>query len=67
MHAVARDLDETLSFADRARFPTHGLIVIGCKDEQPTPKLFLNKEIADGAALEAAVRDAIRICGAAFV
>jgi hypothetical protein len=66
-HTVARDLDEAMAFADRARFPTHGLIVIGCKDEQPTPKLFLNKEIADGAALEAAVREAIRICGAAFV
>lgn len=65
--AVARDLDEAMSFADRARFPTHGLIVIGCKAEPPAPALFLNKEIVNGAALEAVAKDAIRICGAAFV
>jgi hypothetical protein len=66
-HAVARDLDEALAFAERAMFPEHGLIVMGCKDEKPAPELLLNKEIADPAALEAAVRNAFRICGAAFV
>jgi hypothetical protein len=66
-HAVARDLGEALAFAERAMFPEHGLIVMGCKDEKPAPELLLDKEIADRAALEAVVRTAFRICGAAFV
>jgi len=66
-HAVARDRNEAFAFAKLARFPEHGLIVMGCKDEQPAPDLMLNKEVTNAMALEAAVRDAVRICGAAFV
>jgi hypothetical protein len=66
-HAIARDLDEAFAFAQRARFPEHGLIVMGCSDEQPAPDLLLNKDVTDAAALEAAVRECVRFCGAAFV
>jgi hypothetical protein len=66
-HAIAHDRNEAFAFAQLAKFPEHGLIVMGCKDEQPAPDLMLNKNITDAAALEAAVRDAVRICGAAFV
>jgi hypothetical protein len=66
-HAIAHDLDEAFAFAQRARFPEHGLVVMGCRDEQPAPDLLLNKDVTDTAALEAAVRDAVRLYGAAFV
>lgn len=66
-HTVARDREAAFAFAKRARFPEHGLIVMGCRDEQPAPDLLLKKEIADANALEAAVQDAVRLCGAAFV
>jgi len=66
-HAVARDFAAALAFAQRARFPGHGLIVIGWRDEQPAPDIFLKKDIADANALEAAVAGAVERCGAAFV
>ena len=66
-HAVACDLAAAFAFARRARFPEHGLIVMGCKDAQPAPALMLDKDIPDEAALEAAVQKALKICGAAFV
>ncbi len=66
-HTVARDPEAAFAFAKRARFPKHGLIVMGCRDEQPTPDLLLKKDITDANALEAAVQDAVRLCGAAFV
>jgi hypothetical protein len=66
-HAAVRDFEAAFAFAQRARFPEHGLIVMGCRDELPAPDLLLNKDIPDVAALEAAVQDAVRLCGAAFV
>lgn len=66
-HAVVRDFEAALAFAKRARFPEHGLIVMGCRDEQPAPDLLLKKDVTDSSALEAAVHDAVRRCGAAFV
>ncbi len=66
-HAVARDIEAAFTFAERARFPEHGLIVMGCRDEQPAPELMLNKDVTDTGALETAVREAVRRCGAAFV
>jgi len=66
-HAVACDLEAAFAFAQRARFPEHGLVVMGCKDMQPAPALMLDKDILDAAALEAAVQKALKICGAAFV
>ncbi len=66
-YIVAKDREAAFAFAQRARFPEHGLIVMGCRDEQPAPDLLLNKEITEAAALEAAVQEARRRCGAAFV
>ncbi len=66
-HIVARDRDSAFAFAQRIGFPEHGLIVMGCRDEQPAPDLLLNKEITQAAALEAAVQEVLRRCGAAFV
>jgi hypothetical protein len=66
-HAVAHDRNDAFAFAQRAGFPEHGLIVIACKGDQPAPDFMLNKDVTDAAALEAAVGDAIRLCGAAFV
>ena len=36
-----------MAFAERARFPEHGLIVMGCMDETPAPGLALIKDIGD--------------------
>lgn len=66
-HVVARDREAAFAFAQRVRFPEHGLIVMGCRDELPAPDLLLNKDIPDVAALEGAVQEAFRLCGAAFV
>ena len=66
-HAVVRDREAAFAFAQRVRFPEHGLIVMGCRDEQPAPDLLLTKDILDLTALETAVQPAIRLCGAAFV
>ena len=66
-HTVARDRETAFAFAKRVRFPEHGLIVMGCRDELPAPDLLLNKDITDAAALEMAVQNAIRLYGAAFV
>jgi hypothetical protein len=66
-HAVVRDLEAAFVFAQRVRFPEHGLIVMGSRDEQPAPELMLDKDVTGAAELEIAVRNAIRICGAAFV
>jgi hypothetical protein len=64
---VARDLESAFAFAQYVGFPEHGLIVMGCRDERPAPDLMLNKDVTDATALEGAVREALRICGAAFV
>lgn len=64
---VARDLESAFAFAQCVGFPEHGLIVMGCRDERPAPDLMLNKDVTDANALEGAVREALGICGAAFV
>lgn len=40
---------------------------MGCTHEHPAPDLMLIKDVTDAVALEAAVRDAVRLCGAIFV
>lgn len=64
---VARDFDEAAAFAERARFPEHGLVVMGCRGDQRAPELLLRKDVTNHEALESSVRDAFRRCGAAFV
>ncbi len=65
--AVVRSTDCALAFAERAGFPEHGLIVMGCREEKPAPERALNKDVASAAQLEAAVEQAIGLCGSAFV
>ena len=48
-HAVVSNVDSAMEFAERAKFPDHGLIVIGCVDNQPAPDQALFKAITDRA------------------
>jgi hypothetical protein len=66
-HAVISHVDSAMEFAERAKFPDHGLIVIGCVDNQPAPDQALIKDITDRESLEAAVGEVVNKCGAAFV
>lgn len=66
-HAIVSDIEGAIAFAERSKFPEHGLIVMGCVDEKPAPGLALVKEVGDGVALEKAVAKVIAQCGAAFV
>jgi hypothetical protein len=66
-HVVAASVEEAIEFGNRIGFPTHGLIVVGCEVGQPAPHLFLNKEAVNKIELEGTVREAIAMCGAAFV
>ena len=34
-HAVVSDMEAATAFAERSKFPEHGLIVMGCVDEKP--------------------------------
>ncbi|NGX94337.1 MAG: hypothetical protein G4V63_03575 [Candidatus Afipia apatlaquensis] len=66
-HTVVTDLTGASVFAERARFPGHGVIVMGCVDQQPTPARALIKDIDDWAELQRAIEGVIALCGAAFV
>jgi hypothetical protein len=67
LHAVVSTVDSALEFAQRAKFPDHGLIVIGCVDHQPAHDRALIKDITDRASLAAAVSEVVDKCGTAFV
>lgn len=66
-HAIVSNVAAAVEFAERVRFPDHGLIVMGCVDDQPAHHQALIKDIADRASLEAAVSEVVKKCGAAFV
>lgn len=66
-HTVVTDLVGASAFAERVRFPGHGVIVMGYVDQQPTPGRALIKDIDDWAELQRAIDEVIAICGAAFV
>ena len=66
-HAIVRDFDEAIAFAERVRFPEHGLIIMGCRDDQPAPEILLRKDVTNRDALASAVREACSSCGGAFV
>lgn len=66
-HAVVTDMDAALAFGDRARFPAHGMIVMGVADGEPAPGRALIKDIQTPEDLGNAVNNVIEICGAAFV
>ena len=66
-HAVVSDMAAAFSFAERVQFPAHGLIVMGCVDEQPAPDRALIKNTCDLVDLGRAVEQVIRICGVAYI
>lgn len=66
-HVVAREMGAVCSFANRVGFPEHGLLVLGCRNNQPAPDLFIDKAVTDQDLLEAAVQKAFSMCGTAFV
>jgi hypothetical protein len=66
-HAVVSDMDAAVAYAERSKFPEHGLIVMGCVEDKPSPGLALFKDVVDHAALEDAVGQVVAKCGAAFV
>lgn len=66
-HAVVSDMESAGAFAERSKFPEHGLIVMGCVDEKPAPGIALFKDVVDGVDLERAVGQVLAKCGAAFV
>lgn len=66
-HQVVPDVDAAFAFAERAGFPGHGLIVIGCVDGQPVPACALIKDVTDAPALQAAVRKTLAVCGSALI
>lgn len=66
-HAVVSDMEAATAFAERSKFPEHGLIVMGCVDEKPAPGLALFKDVVDHACLERSVGQVVAKCGAAFI
>jgi len=66
-HAIVADGAGAVAFANSARFPGHGLIVMGCVDQQPAPARALIKDIGDWDTLQQAIEQVITTCGAAFV
>ena len=66
-HTVVSNVGSAVEFAERIKFPDHGLIVIGYVDNQPAPAKALIKDITDRANLEAAVGAVVNKCGAAFL
>jgi len=66
-HAVVADVTTALTFAERAGFPGHGVIVMGCRDGQPRHDLGLIKDIDTRDDLTVALRAIIAKCGSAFV
>ncbi len=65
-HAIVPGFDEAMAFAERVKFPEHGLIVMGCGDDQRAPEILPRKDVTDREMLESAVQEACRRCGTAF-
>jgi hypothetical protein len=66
-HAVVADVEAALSFARQRDFPTHGLVVMACVDDNPCPQAGLFKNLVGTAEVEHAVKLLIRRSGAAFL
>ena len=66
-HAVVTDVHAAVAFAERAGFPEHGLIVIGCMDGKPAPERALIKDIAELHTYQAAIRKVTSDGSSAFV
>jgi len=66
-HQVVTDVAAGLTFAAKAGFPAHGVIVIGVLDGQPAPQLALFKAIATEAELAAVLSRTLALTGAAHL
>lgn len=66
-HAVVSSVVEARAFAERAKFPGHGLIVLGCRDGRPAPGLGLIKDVRGAVDLARAVERIVRRHGTAIV
>lgn len=49
-HAVVAKVADAMAFADRACFPGHGFMTMGCVDQQPAFDRALIKRLAIGPA-----------------
>ena len=67
LHEAVDTLKAAARFAERVGFPRQGLIVLGSADGSPAPDLYLNKEVVTAAELSEAVREAIAVCGMAYL
>ncbi|MDZ7280418.1 hypothetical protein KV697_01520 [Sphingomonas sanguinis] len=66
-HTIVRDSATGLAFAERAGFPTHGMIVMGIREGEAAPDLMLFKEIDDQDELIRAIDATLEQCGSAFL
>lgn len=66
-HAAVTDVAGGLAFAERVGFPDHGVIVMGCSDGDPAPRLALMKHIDTAERLIAALASVIAQCGSAWI
>ena len=66
-HAVANDFAAARTFAERIGFPGHGIIALGCRNDQPAPDIALIKDITTWQDLALAVDRLTRTTGGAFL
>lgn len=66
-HRIVHDGAGAAAFAKAMGFPTHGLIVMGCRDERPAADILLVKDVTEADELNAAVQRALRLCDGAFL
>lgn len=66
-HAVVTDVASGLAFTKRAGFPSHGVIVMGCRGEQPAHDIALIKSAESWDALTSSLDIIIAANGSAFV
>lgn len=66
-HRIVDGPVAAFAFAELMRFPEQGLIVMGCRGDEPAPDIALWKGIVAADVLDRAVRDVLALCGAAFI
>jgi hypothetical protein len=64
--AVANDIEGALAFARKIGWPQHGLVVLGCHQGRPAPKLLVDKAVTEVSLLELAVAKAIDLLAKSF-
>lgn len=66
-HAVVADVAVGRAFAEKAGFPDHGVIVMGCRDGQPAHDIALIKDAGSWDELTSALDKVVTDTGSAFV